>query len=60
MKVIRLSPSTYAFEPNSDEDGIEAITAERLRGYGLDDQAIDTFFRYRSVRSEPPPDDIVT
>ena len=56
MKVIPLSPSAYAFEPDSDADKIEAITEERLRGYGLDEKAIRTFMQYRLARVGPPPD----
>jgi len=55
MKVIPLSPSAYAFEPDSEGDRIEAITEERLRGYGLDDRAIRTFKQFRTARIEPPP-----
>jgi hypothetical protein len=55
MKVIPLSSSAYAFEPDSDADRIEAITEERLRGYGLDDQAIRSFMQFRTARIKPPP-----
>jgi hypothetical protein len=55
MKSIPLSHSAYAFEPDSDEDRIEAITVDRLRGHGLTDEAIRTFLQYRSAWNEPPP-----
>ena len=56
MKVIHLSPSAHAFEPDNDADRIEAITEERLRAHGLDDRAIRTFMQFRTARVEPPPD----
>jgi hypothetical protein len=52
MKVIALTESAYAFEPDCDDIGTE--TADRLRKRGLNDAAIDNFLRYRRVRNEPP------